>query len=214
MSGLLAHRGLLLGGVSSLNYATWNPADMDPGLTISGGNLTVTRSASGWVSVRATQSKSSGKWYYELYRAAGTDKAQSMYGTMDPVDLLNSYPGNPAAGNVSMGLQPLNTSDMNLYQNGFVGTYSGQADVPIGGGVGIALDLGAGHMWGKALGALGWIGGGSPSAGTSPTRTFPASSPVFPAVGINLSGCACTANFGASSFIESAPSGFNSGWYT
>lgn len=205
--------GAPVAGGGGPTYATFNPADIAAGLTLSDGDLTVTRSAGGWVSVRATQGKSSGKWYFEFYRSAGSDKAQTMYGSLEAGDTLNSYPGHPGSANVSVGLQPLNSTDVNLYQGGFVGTYNSQADVPIGGGIAIAVDLDAGEMWGKAIGAAGWMGGGSPAAGTSPTRTFTPGSTLFPAIGINLAGCAATANFGASAFIETPPSGFNSGWY-
>lgn len=48
-------------------YATWNPADKDASLTLSNGNLTVSRSAANWGSVRATMSKTTGVWSYEMY---------------------------------------------------------------------------------------------------------------------------------------------------
>ena len=51
----------------ALTYATWNPSDKWPNLTLSGGNLTVTKSTAGAELVRSTISKwaSSGKWYWE-----------------------------------------------------------------------------------------------------------------------------------------------------
>lgn len=209
--GIVAGAPVPGGGGST--YATWNPADIAAGLSLSGGDLIVTRSGSGWAGVRANMGKSAGKWYYELYRSAGSDKAQTIYGTFALADTL-SYPGHPGSNNASIGFQPLNTTDVNLYQDGFVGAFGSQADVPINGGIAIAIDVDAGSMWAKAIGAASWMGGGSPASGTSPTRTFTSGATIYPATGINLAGCACTANFGASAFIESAPSGFNSGWYT
>jgi hypothetical protein len=51
---------------------TWNPSDKDPGITLSNGNLTATSSTtlancsvSGYCSVRAIASHSTGKFYYE-----------------------------------------------------------------------------------------------------------------------------------------------------
>lgn len=202
------------GGPPPIVYATWNPADIGSGLSLSGSDLIVTRSGSGWSAVRATQGKTAGKWYFELYRYAGPDKAQSIYGSMNPADSLTNYPGNPGVFGASIGFQALNVDDVNVYQNGFVGTFSGQADVPIGGGFAYAVDVTTGSIWVKALGAATWIGGGDPVAGTTPTRTFTAGTSFFPAVGINQATCAAQANFGASAFIETPPTGFSPGWYT
>lgn len=45
---------------------TWNPSDMGSLLTLSNNNLTVTKgNSNAWTSVRATEGKSSGKWYWE-----------------------------------------------------------------------------------------------------------------------------------------------------
>lgn len=47
---------------------TWNPADKDSGVTLSGGNLTasIVHSSSSGSAVRGTAGKSSGKWYFEV----------------------------------------------------------------------------------------------------------------------------------------------------
>ena len=78
----------------------------------------------------------------------------------------------------------------------------------------IAIDSTAGQIWAKTFGAAGWMGGGDPAAGTTPTLTLTAGSVLFPAFAGNLAGVECTANFGAAAFVGTAPSGFNPGWYT
>ena len=50
--------------VSGPCITTWNPNDADPDINFLNNNMTVQTSAS-WGGVRATTSKSSGKWYYE-----------------------------------------------------------------------------------------------------------------------------------------------------
>jgi hypothetical protein len=111
-------QGGLLAAVTGggFTYATWNPADTSGDITLSGGNLVATRGAgSGWRSSRATQSKNSGKWYFEITRTAGSDKAQSIYGLMTAASGLSEYPGQVIS---SVGAQALNTVDVNLYTNG------------------------------------------------------------------------------------------------
>lgn len=215
---LIPMQGVIMAAASApppVTYATWDPSAVSPDLTLSGGNLVVTRnSGGGWATVLATQSKTSGKWYYEVYRTAGSDKAQTIYGSRAPSDGTSVYPGFPGQSDRSIGFQALNTSDVNIYHNGFQGTFGGQADVPINGGFAISFDAGSGQLWAKVLGASGWIGGGDPTSGTSPTRTFTAGGSFVPAVGINLGGCQATANFGSSSFVETPPTGFNAGVYT
>lgn len=44
---------------------TWNPADKNADITLSGGDLTATNATASWASVRATTSRSTGKWYFE-----------------------------------------------------------------------------------------------------------------------------------------------------
>jgi hypothetical protein len=69
-------------------------------------------------------------------------------------------------------------------------------------------------VWTKTFGAAGWMLGGDPAAGTTPTFTLTGSGAVFPAIGLFSNTTAITANFGASAFTGTVPSGFNPGWYT
>lgn len=194
-------------------YATWNPSDTNANITLSGSNLVATRgaAANAFYSSRATISKNSGKWYFEVTRTGSSDKTHIIAGLMVGVTALTQYPGEGSSG---VGNQPVNTSDVNRYQGGFLTTVTGQSDVGIGGGFQIAVDMGSLGVWVKTFGASGWMGGGDPAAGTSPTYTLGSVTPVFPAVGLFSSGTEVTANFGASTFTGTVPSGFNAGWYT
>jgi hypothetical protein len=58
---------------------TWNPADKNANVTLSGGNLTATQTAASTDgAVRGTTSKSTGKWHFEVYVAAGATGRPSM----------------------------------------------------------------------------------------------------------------------------------------
>jgi hypothetical protein len=195
----------------AFTYATWNPADKSGIISLSGGDLIATRDAgTGWAAVRATIGKNSGKWYFEITRSAGSDKTQSIYGLIKSGSSLSNFPGS-AAGDV--GCQPFSTASVNRYSAGFLGTVAGQSDVAIGGGMQFAVDASLGRIWAKTFGAAGWIGGGDPAANTTPTFAVTATT-LFPAFAGNLAGVAGTANFGASAFVGTVPSGFNPGWYT
>ena len=201
------------GGGPAPTYATWNPADTSGDLALSGGDLVATRgaAANAFRATRATQSKSAGKWYFEIARTAGGDKTHLIPGLMVVSSSLNEYPGQ--SGTDTCGVQPLNTSDVNQYQNGFIGTAFGQSDVGIGGGLQFAVDLDNRRVWVKTFGAAGWMGGGDPAANTTPTFNLSGSAAVFPAAGLFSNGTEVTANFGASAFTGTVPSGFNAGWY-
>jgi hypothetical protein len=76
-------------------FATWNPNDKGANITLSGGNLTLACS-SGNNLVRATQGKSSGKWYWEsTIVTVGTNPMVGIAKSSVPT---SSYPGADANG--------------------------------------------------------------------------------------------------------------------
>ena len=181
-------------------YTTWNPADKAAGLTLSNGNLTASSPSQTYKQVRATQGFSSGKWYWEV-----TLNANDIYGaygistTAESVDYL--------LGQTLYGYGY--TCDSNLFHNnGWTvwGSTCGNGDV-----VGVAVDMDAGKIWFSKNGT--WLGSGDPATGTNPAFTG-ISGTFYPAGAISAAGAQSTANFGASSFAYSVPSGFNAGVYT
>lgn len=56
----------LLAGKTTLTYATWNPADKNANITLSGGNLVADATSNSNFCWRATTSQSSRKWYWEV----------------------------------------------------------------------------------------------------------------------------------------------------
>lgn len=182
-----------------LTYATWNPSDKNAGITLSNGNLT----AAGAVGVRATISKSSGKWYWEV--------------NCDTRGSANSMEIGVATGAVSLA------SRLGTFTGAWIwrsdSTYVEQTNstsgikFTTGDRIMIAIDLGAGKVWFGKNGT--WNASGDPGAGTNPIFTT-LSGTVFPAMSVqNSTGSPqATANFGATTLTYSVPSGFNSGVYS
>jgi len=172
-----------IGGGVAPTYATWNPADKDASITLSGGNLTAVGSSTG--SVRGTLGKATGKWYWEaLCNSAGTMGV----GVVQLADSLATLPGYTANGwgYFYSGQEINNSLLLNL-----ASTYT-SGDV-----IGVALDAGASTVkWYK-------------NNVLQDTQTLSAGT-YYPICGWNAN---YTANFGASAMIYSPPSGYNAGLY-
>jgi hypothetical protein len=182
-------------------YATWNSADKAPLISLDATNLIVSNTAAAqYDSVRANQSKSAGKWVFELTKSTAAGTLILGFGT-SAFTLIASWVGNSA---VSASYQ-----SANYLANGItaIGTAPADAITPFM----IALDLDAGKGW-IAVGNV-WANTGDPAAGTNPSFTFTANSILFPACSVFGTAKTVTANFGASAFSNTVPSGFNSGWY-
>lgn len=199
MTGIIGHRGLLLGGSVAVAYTTLNPADKSPNLTLSGGNLVATGDTFSSGFARSVQ-PITGKKYFEAVftsQVAGTatiaagiaqstaNNAASLgYSTADGWAFWGQNTGARHNGSTAIG-----------------GT-STAGDV-----FGFAIDATTGHMWIRQNGT--WLGGGDPAAGTG-------------AIWTNLTGtlyaAACpwtgptstvvTMRFDPATFSNAAPSGF------
>lgn len=163
-----------------MTFVTWNPSDKGSGITLSNGNLT----SSGQPMVRATDSRSSGKWYWEVTVVAS---ANSAIGVASAAANLLNYTGGDSHG-------------WGYYCNGGVlhgGITGTQAAYAAGAIIGIALDMDAltvqFYKDGTATGAL--------IAGLEAT--------MFPANGSGGGTDIFTANFGATSFAYAPPSGYS-----
>lgn len=158
------------GGAPAAAGFTWNPADKNANITLSGGDLTAVGTAFGQT-VRGTVPKSSGKWYFECRRGTAVEASFVVVGIATAAASLSEYIGANASG-----YGRANTD--NVYHNG--GGSGG-----VGGAIGdegifmIAVDFGTGKFW---VGRSG-IFNGDPAAGTGQVYTitagtyFPACSP-------------------------------------
>lgn len=198
--------------IVAVTYATWNPADKGTQTTLSNGDLTATFGISSQDAVRSTISKSAGKWYWEYN-----------------VDVFTVAPG---AGDSTLGLgiaTVLANMNVELGQTVFGWAYRSKPDhVPdtvdkfhgagssvygsafgVGNTVGVALDMDAGLITFYLDGV---------SQGVAWADLLDAASAIFAAIGCvdndGVTVATITANFGASAFAYSVPSGYNAGLYS
>jgi len=186
-------------------YATWNPAD-NSGAVLSNGNLTASLNALDMV--RSTVGKSSGKWYWEYTITASALYAASTFQTFGVANLtahLGNEVGNDANG---WAYGNKNTDGTGTKRTAFTSTAYGEQlpiNTPNSAVVGVALDMNAGTL----IFYLNGVSQGTAFTGLTGT--------LYAAVGQQTQdGMTCTviANFGASAFAYSVPSGYNSGLYT
>lgn len=177
-------------------YATWNPADKHANITLTSGSLVATATADGWKSVRSTIGKSSGKWYWEVTMDAINDIM---------VDVgLASVPVSSYAGNDSDGYGYYNT-DGNKYNSGANVAYGATYTTDI---IGVALDMDNGKVWWSKNGS--WQASGDPGAGTNEAYSG-LTGTMYAMLSIYTNTNKTTANFGASAFTYSVPTGFTAG---
>lgn len=182
--------------VAARVYATWNPSDKDSNVSLSGGDLTAIGTIGSFRSVRATISKSSGKHYFEILNI---NPSTCVFGYFPGSAGLTIYPGDQDGQGFD---------GTRYYPTGQVGTT--YTSITSGDRLMFAYDLDNGRAF---IGKNGsWLNSGDPVGGTG--SIFPSiSGAIFPAIAVTTSRTA-TANFGASAFTYSPPSGYNAGWYT
>ena len=186
----------------AITYTTWNPSDKSADITLSGNDLITTTTSDGWDSVRSVLGVSSGKFYWEV--------------TIDNITNRGAHIG---VGDSGVGLD----TDIGANVNGYCydalnGTkINNNSEVAYGDTftngdvISVALDMDTGKIWWAKNGV--WQASGNPGAGTGEaysgiTGTFYAMISIF------YLNDYITANFGASAFSHSVPSGFNSGLYS
>lgn len=170
--------------------ATWNPADKDPGITLSAGNLQATSSGPGQ-DVRSTRA-AGGKRYFEL-TMIGTTKIAIGFGNLSkPLSGL-AYSSTEAVGYYSDGGVG--------YGGGAIASYATFTDGDV---VNCAIDMAAGPtVWFGKNGA--W--NGDPAAGTGGLSVPGLGATVF-AMFFSENGGAGLAAFGPAGLAYAPPGGF------
>jgi hypothetical protein len=129
MSGLIGHHGLLFGGGGGAppGASTWNPADKDADVALSGGDLIATLGVSNGGAVRSVNARdAAGDWYAEI--ALGGSSLVSEVGICTSSSLLD-YPSKSADGySYSPSGDDTYSNDSNLASDILAGA-SGAQDV-------------------------------------------------------------------------------------
>lgn len=174
-------------------YATWNSSDKSANITLSGGDLTATNAGvATWVGVRATITKSTGKWYWEITLGQTTNTVGTVHGAATLARALN------ANNNIDI-IGYLTGQGGFKFENGSETGAQGEAVVT--NIVGCAWDAGAGTIGIYVNNSLLFTAGTLTGTNTAMFQAF-------------ILNDACTANFGATALTYTPPSGYNSGLYT
>lgn len=184
-------------------FATWDATNKGGTVTLTAGNLVATQNtnAEGWGGVTSTIGVSSGKWYWE-YTFTTSGAAQFpdwQIGVAKNTAGLNAGFGDDLNGWVERTLTYKGNN--NNYTIGYAASQPTQGNT-----IGVLLDMDGGTI---ALTNSAGVSLGTMFSGLSGT--------LFAGISVNGNGgtgCAITANFGATAFIYSVPSGYNSGLYT
>jgi hypothetical protein len=133
--------------------ATWDPAQLGPGLTLSNVQQAALASGSNQTMVRSTLPQSAGKWYAEFYLNASGVTVGLDNGLSPLTDILGQ-----------------NANSLSIDFNGEVRVANGALSAVIPGmdlrtnGLQVAVDIGAKRLYLRQVGAAAWSGPGGAAA--------------------------------------------------
>lgn len=189
--------GDLLAGMSS---AIWDTEFRHSTVTLSDNYLSATAPKETYRGVRCKKSHTTGKYYFEFTRKTVPDSEYPIVG------LAKSTANNQNDVWLS---DTWFWIDYWLFENGVNQITWGRY---ITNGINaIAVDLDAGKIWFYSETGSEWHNGGNPAAGTNPsfTNVFGTVYPIFNSGFGSTYPSAVTANFGATPFTHTIPSGFS-----
>lgn len=188
-----------------MTTTTFDPANLS-GVTLTGSNLIATCSV-GNGSVRGADGLASGLYYFEQ---TYTTKVGNVN-----VGLCNGDVLLPSEG--STGINAVYVLSSGTI--GISGATSGSTlgALATGAIIGIAVNLNTALIWFRIAPSGNWNGSASANpatgvGGVSFASIFPAFQTMYPIAGFGTVNDKVTANFGASAFSGTVPSGFTSGW--
>lgn len=184
--------------VIAIARTTMNPADMGTAVTLSDGFLTAGGSGTG--TVRSTNPKTSGKYYFECFIKNSLPTATAGVGVASANMNLNDGDGlgvaSPSDESLKYRFDGKCVTNSAFQGAAFASYVNG--DILM-----FAVDVGAGKLWAGKNGT--WGASGNPSTGTNP-KTFVRNGNVY--VAVTVSGTSCTFRFSPSDWSYSAPAGF------
>ena len=182
----------------SLVYPVWNA--LEASATLSNGNLNA-RSTTNQVAAQATQSVSSGKFYWEITANTSADQLFGITGeAVSSVDRVAvTFIATP-----TVFFYGVNGT---IYKDGSSSSYD--SAISVGDVIGIAVDFDAGKIWFAKNDT--WLQSGDPANGTSPSATFTVGmfTPSWCAGGASGDRTGAT-DFGQLGFTHTPPTGFAS----
>jgi hypothetical protein len=189
---------------------TWNSSDKSINIVLSGGNLIVTSTAANSTdqAVRSINPQSSGKWYFETTWSNGGSGADTGVGIATASAVLTSV-GN----NVSLAVMTFCVTG-NIYNNAS-NTAISLGPFSAGSVICMAVDMDNKRMWFRKD-AGNWNNSGTANPATNTggfniSTLFTSGVPAYAIYSVNATAAnagTVTANFGASAFAQSIPSGF------
>ncbi|MGX1110555.1 MULTISPECIES: SPRY domain-containing protein [Bradyrhizobium] len=178
--------------------------------TLSNGDLTATRTSTSTGGAQSTDYKNSGKFYFEVTVGAS-------HGSTDSIGVMASSYGYGALtnGNAGAGSGVWLGGGSIVNNGGTVGSVGGAANAA-GSVICVAHDAGNGRVWYRLNGGS-WNNSGTADPATNTGGINLLAAQYAPVVGFSPFGSPTvgdnfTANFGASAFAYSVPSGFTAGW--
>lgn len=184
----------------AITPTTWNPSDKSADITLSNGDLTAKSTNNGHDCARTIFSASSGKWYWEFTIDYDSGSSGSVVGLGVAGSSLSSALGN---GNDEFGYRS-NGDKGNSYSFVPYGDTWTTGDI-----IGIALDRDNGKVWFSKNGT--WQDSGDPANGTGEAYSG-INDTMFGMFSLYFTDEQITANFGASAFSYTAPTGFTAGF--
>jgi hypothetical protein len=180
---------------------TFNPSDL-ANVTLTNANLTATAPAAVG-GVRGTNSHTSGKYYWE-YKIVGI----ASNGMSEGIALASA---SLSAGSSTGAAMVSRTGSVSINGSGLGALLGTRAVNDV---IGVAVDFSAALIWFRVAPSGNWNGSGTadPATGAGGLSISALSGALYPVFLNAQAGDAVTANFGASGFTGSVPSGFTSGF--
>jgi hypothetical protein len=189
---------------STAATTTWNPSTKSTQITLSGGNLVATSSAGTGACAFSVASQSTGKYYMEWTLTTKTGGAGTagvgLANSSFPVD-SGLFLGQNSDG---IGCFDDGTIYLNGVSSGGVGATFTSGDV-----VCMAIDAtGDLGWWRKNGGNWNNNGAANPATGANGINIAAITGALFVATELESNLSVCTANFGATAYAQTPPSGF------
>src|SRR5262252_1804430 len=200
--------------IAGVSYVTWDPATVTA-VTLSGGNLVATNTGAGSTNqgahVVTTSGKTSGKYYFEATFGTDIDGAANSR-SVGIGTTASTYSGLGGSNGTTGVMFFVSRASNNVGANGSAVAVAIPVPATV---IGMAVDLDNRKMWFRTTGGI-WNNSGSNDPATNVGGiTIPSGTMIpFCTFGgtFGAAGNSFTANFGASTFGGSVPSGFTSGW--